>query len=98
MHDLLWLFPALLGGVVLSLVMVGGLWWTLRRLPSVRWPALFALASFWTRLALTVVALYLITAGDWQRGLAALLGFLIGRTVLLHWLGQSPATSGPKGA
>jgi F1F0 ATPase subunit 2 len=95
--------PGTLGGVLLmggalSLPMYGGLWWTAQQLPSARSPWLFAVASFWARLFLTAAGFYLVMAGDWRRGLAALVGFLIGRTILLWWLGPPQPAAATKGA
>jgi F1F0 ATPase subunit 2 len=98
MDDALRLVLAVFGGVGLSVVMVGGLWWTLRRLPATRRPALFALASFWGRLAIAAAGLYLITSGDWRRAVAALLGFLVGRTILVRTLAVTPPAIAPEGA
>ncbi len=97
MSEVLMLALSVLVGVALSVPMFAGLWWTLRRLPGTRYPTLFALASFWLRLGVTVLGFYLITVGDWRRGLAALLGFLLGRTLLLRRFGplrQTPTTGG----
>lgn len=89
MREALLLFAALVAGAGLSVPMFGGLWWTLRRLPSSRHPTLLAVGSFWLRLAVTVLGFYLITAGDWRRGAVALVGFLIGRTILVRRLGPT---------
>lgn len=86
MSDVLILTVAFLAGMALSVPMFVGLWWTVRRLPTVRRPWMLALVSFWGRLGLTVLGFYLITGGDWRRGLAALIGFLLGRAVLLRLL------------
>jgi F1F0 ATPase subunit 2 len=98
MSDALLLCGSVPAGVALSVVMFGGLWWTLRRLPSAHRPALFALASFWMRLGVTVFGFYLVTAGDWRRGVAALLGFLIGRSVLVRRIGPWRSAAGVEGA
>lgn len=98
MSDMLLLGGSVVVGAALSVVMFGGLWWTLCRLPAVRWPQLFALVSFWGRLAITVAGFYLVTVGDWRRGSAALIGFLIGRTILMRMLGSLRPSAAPKGA
>ncbi len=98
MSDALLLGGSVLAGVALSVVMFGGLWWTLRRLPLVHRPALFAMASFWVRLGATVFGFYLVTAGDWRRGIAALLGFLIGRSMLVRRIRPSRPAAGVEGA
>jgi F1F0 ATPase subunit 2 len=98
MSEALLVGGSVLAGVALSVPMFGGLWWTLRRLPSARWPWVFAVASFWARSSITVVGFYLITAGDWRRGLAALIGFLIGRTMLLRMLEPTRPAAASGGA
>lgn len=87
-----------LGGVALALFMFGGLWWTLRMLGRVRRPGMLAVVSFWVRLGVTVVGFFMLVDGDWRRALAALAGFLLGRTVLLRWLGPNRLAALPKGA
>lgn len=97
MDDAGLLVLAVVAGGLLSVPMVSGLWWTLRRLPDARWPVALALLSFWGRLGVTVLGFYLVTAGDWRRGVAALVGFLIGRTLLVRWHGR-PAARVAEGA
>lgn len=87
--DVLWIALATVAGGALSVPMFVGLWWTLRHLPMARHPALFALASFWLRLTIVIAGFFLITAGDWRRGAAALVGFLAVRTWLLWRLGRT---------
>ncbi len=92
------LAAALLGGCVLSLLMFGGLWWTLRRLPASRRPWLFALVSFWVRLIVVAIGFYLICAGDWRRAVASLVGFWMGRTLLVHRFASPSRPRTPEGA
>lgn len=85
---------ALTGGALLGLLFYGGLWLTVRRLPSVRHPALLVLASLTGRLALAAGGLYLLAAGNGWRLLAAAVGFLALRFVLARTL---PAPLGATG-
>ncbi len=98
MSDVLSLSAAVVGGAALAGVMFGGLWWTLRRLPAARHPALLAVASFFCRLGIVAAGFVVVMAGDWHRGLAALLGFLIGRTILLRLVGPPRPVATASGA
>jgi F1F0 ATPase subunit 2 len=80
----------LLAGVVLGTVFFGGLWWTVRRAVSARWVALWFFASLLLRTGLVLGGFYLACGDDWQRWLAALLGFVVARMVVTR-LTRSPA-------
>jgi F1F0 ATPase subunit 2 len=74
-------------GIGLGLFFYGGLWWTVRRLPEVDGPgriALLTIASFVVRTGVVLVGLYLVMDGRWQRLVAAVVGFIIARMVLVH--------------
>lgn len=76
------LLPALLAGVVLGAVFFGGLWWTVQRAVSARWVALWFFASLVLRTVIVVGGFYLACGDDWQRWLAALLGFSAARLLI----------------
>jgi F1F0 ATPase subunit 2 len=69
----------------------GGLWWTVRRLPTARQPALLTLGSFFVRTGLSLAAFYFASGGQWQRILASLLGFIIVRVFLVRRIRSAPA-------
>jgi len=69
----------------------GGLWWTVRRLPTARQPALLTFGSFLVRTGASLVAFYFASGGQWQRILASLLGFIIVRVFLVRRIRSSPA-------
>ena len=73
-------------GLVLGVVYYLSLWWTVQRLPRVRRPALWAVASLFVRLAIVLAGLYVIGDGHWQRLLAGLAGVIIMRTVFVRRL------------
>lgn len=77
------------GGLVVGLLYFGGLWFTVSYLPRARRPELVSLGSLVLRLALTLVAFYLIMGGRWERLLVALAGFVLMRTVLVRRLGPA---------
>ena len=84
MNDILALILALLGGIVLGLFYFLGLWETVRRLSRVRRPLFWILGSLILRLAIILTGLYLIGYGHWERLIAALIGILLIRTVLVR--------------
>jgi F1F0 ATPase subunit 2 len=73
------LLPALLAGALLGAIFFGGLWWTILKCVSSRWPAALFLASLVLRTSATVAGFYFISHGDWRKILACLLGFLVAR-------------------
>jgi F1F0 ATPase subunit 2 len=72
----------LLAGFGIGVVFYGGLWLTVRALPTSRHALLLVLASFWGRTGLAIGGLFLAMDGSWQRALICLVGFAIGRVVL----------------
>jgi F1F0 ATPase subunit 2 len=76
----------LLGGLALGIVFFGGLWLTVRALPSARYPTALAIASFWGRTALVVAAFTCAFTHGWQSVLACLLGFVAARLLMARWI------------
>ena len=74
------------GGAVLGGFFYGGLWFTVRRLPDSRHPALLALGSFWIRSLVVLAGLVLLMKQSWQYGLLALIGFTVGRVAIARFL------------
>jgi F1F0 ATPase subunit 2 len=86
-----YMLMAFLAGMGAGVFYFGGLWWTVRRLPSVRQPALLTLGSFFVRTGLSLAAFYFASGGHWERILASLLGFMIMRGFLVRRMRSSPA-------
>ena len=87
--DALWLAIALVVGLVLGVAYFGGLWLTVKRLPTSRRPALLFLGSFLARTALVVAGIYLVMDGRWERVALCLAGLLVARAVLTRRLGPA---------
>ena len=84
------LLLGLLAGVALGLVYFGGLWWTVRRVPSWRRPERALLASFVVRALLVLPAFVVLALQGPGPLVAALAGFLVARVALqagTAWLG-----------
>ena len=87
------LVTALAAGTALGLVFYTGLWWTVRRAGTFRWPALTVLVSLLLRMSLTLGGFYLVASDDSARLLTCLAGFLFARAVVTRRtrLASSPA-------
>jgi len=79
-------------GLAVGLFFFGGLYWTVRRLATSRYPAALSLTSMLLRLGVSLAALYLVMAGDWRRLTAAVVGMIVMRLVLVRLL--RPARQG----
>jgi F1F0 ATPase subunit 2 len=62
----------------------GGLWYTVRQLPTASHPARLLLVSFALRLGLLLGAIYLLAGSHWSYLLTALAGVWLARTLLIH--------------
>ncbi len=71
---LTWLVGALLGGLFF-----GGLWWTVRKIPTARHPALWVLGSLVVRTGVTLTGFYLVAGPHWDRMLSCFVGFAVAR-------------------
>jgi F1F0 ATPase subunit 2 len=76
------MIAAFIIGIAIGLFFYGGLWVTVRALPTTRHPILLTLSSFWGRTAIGVSGFWAATNGRWQNAVAALAGFLAGRIVI----------------
>jgi F1F0 ATPase subunit 2 len=73
-------------GMGLGLFYFGGLWLTLRQLPTCRWPAPLLLGSYVGRTGVVLVGFYLVMGGRGERVLACLVGFIMARFLLVSRL------------
>ena len=71
-------------GVLLGLFFFGALWWTLRRALASPRPALWFGGSLLLRMGSVAAGFVLVSAGDWRRLLACLLGFLAARLLVVR--------------
>lgn len=68
-----------------------GLWWTVRKLPTARTPALWTVISFVVRSGVVLAGFYGVMAGRWENIMACLAGFILIRLWLVRRL--KPAQS-----
>ena len=91
MSDSLDLALALIAGVLLGAFFFGGLWWTVQKGVTSERPALWFLGSLLLRTSLILAGFYFVSQGHWSRLVACLLGFLVGRVIVVKRLTQRPA-------
>lgn len=89
MKDMLVFVSVWAAGMLLGALFYGGLWWTVRKIASSPWPALWVLGSLLLRMSAAVAGFYLVAGSHWERLLLCLLGFIMARA-LVAWLTRPP--------
>ena len=79
MNEILSLVLALGMGVLLGAMFFGGLWWTVQKVVSSKWSALWILGSLLLRMSIALAGFYFVAGGHWESLLVCLLGFGIAR-------------------
>jgi F1F0 ATPase subunit 2 len=69
----------LIAGMFLGVIFYGGLWLTVRSLPTARHPVWLTLSSFWIRTLIVVGSFVVLMRGNWKYAVISLLGFTLGR-------------------
>ena len=82
MNESLSLVSALVMGVLLGAMFLGGLWWTVRQGLSSKRVALWFLGSLLLRMGVALAGFYFVSGGHWERLLLCLLGFVMARLVV----------------
>ena len=94
MNEPLSLASALVAGVLLGAMFLGGLWWTVRQGLSSKRVARWFLGSLLLRMGIALGGFYLVSGGHWEQLLLCLLGFVMAR-LAGTWLMQSSGESRP---
>ena len=84
MHDLIIYTATLFVGVLLGWFFYQGLWWTTKKGLKSKHPGFLFLASNLVRTGTVVAGFYLLSGGQWERLIAALLGFMLSRIILIR--------------
>lgn len=91
MIDTLALALASLAGASLGAFFFGGLWWTVQKGVASESPGLMFLSSLLLRTGVVLAGFYWVSQGHWSKLLVCLVGFVIARVVVVHWLARAPA-------
>lgn len=85
MNETIAMILAALAGIGLGMLFFGGLWFTVKKAVRARVPALWIFSSFFLRIGITLLGFYFVGAGNWQRLIICLIGFIIGRLIVVHF-------------
>lgn len=80
---------AFAAGAAAGMLYFGGLWLTVRRLPTARRPVLLSLGSFAVRTAAAVAIIFFAARDHWLLLVVSLVGLVAVRTVLVRILGPA---------
>jgi F1F0 ATPase subunit 2 len=94
MNEPLSLASALVTGVLLGAMFLGGLWWTVCLGLSSKRVARWFLGSLLLRMGVVLAGFYLVSGGHWEHLLLCLLGFVMARLVVI-WLMQPSGENRP---
>jgi F1F0 ATPase subunit 2 len=75
-------FPPLLAGIGIGLFFFSTLWITVHKGLQSANPALWFVTGLVVRMSVGISLFYLLGANDWQRLLASLVGFILGRQAI----------------
>lgn len=78
-------------GLGLGVLFFGGLWWTVQKAVSSQMPALWFAGSALIRTGVALAGLYFLSAGDWRRLAACLVGFIAARSAVIRVVGSPDA-------
>jgi F1F0 ATPase subunit 2 len=81
-NETLTLMLALVTGVLLGVMFFGGLWWTVQKVISSKWSALWFFGSLLLRTSIALSGFYFIAHGHWERLMVCLFGFIIARFII----------------
>ena len=84
MNEILLLILAGVAGAALGAIFFGGLWWTVRKGVSSPRPALWFFGSLLARMSIVLAGFYFVGSGHWERLVAALLGFIVARLIVMR--------------
>jgi F1F0 ATPase subunit 2 len=83
-HEIAALTLVFFTGVAIGAVFFGGLWWTVLKGVRTRRAALLFLISFLLRTTFVLIAFYLVGTAHLDRLAACLLGFVLGRVLIVR--------------
>ena len=96
MNETLSLMLAGVAGVFYGVLFFGGLWWTVQKGNTSKWPASWFFGSLLLRASVVLAGFYLIGRGHWERLLLCLLGFFIARLIVTRVTRSSEKPSRPE--
>jgi len=88
---------AFIVGVLIGILFFGGLYLTVKKLMTIKYPALFMMLSLIVRLVILAGGLYLIMDGGMKNILSAMAGIILVRLVMIAKLGKAVPNESTEG-
>lgn len=88
MNSIFYMVISFCTGIGLGVFFFGGLWWTVKKMARSKMPAVWLFSSFIIRVGVTLLGIYLVAAGDWQKMILCLIGFVTARFMVIHFTKQ----------
>ncbi len=99
MNEGLSLIVPFLAGLALGAIFFSSLWWSVKKVVSSTHPIFWFVSLLLLRMSVTLAGFYWATSGQWKRLVACLAGFILARTIIMHFVGVSwrqPTVSKPE--
>jgi F1F0 ATPase subunit 2 len=87
------LILAFLAGLALGLFFSLNLWSSVKKMTDEQTPWYVLFVNFALRMGVVAVGFYIVMDGHWERMMAAFVGFVLMREILVRRLGKSPGVS-----
>ena len=94
-----WIPFSLIVGVLLGMFYFGGLWLTIRAIPTMKQPGLWLFCSFVVRTVVVLLGFFVVMNGRWETLVICMAGFLCARLLIVRHLrgeGKSSGLSTPQ--
>lgn len=85
MNEIFSIVFAFATGLVLGVLFFGGLWLTVKRISTAKMPGFLFFGSFLLRTGIILIGFYYVSAGNWQRLIVCLIGFVAARFIVSHF-------------
>ena len=89
MNEILSFLATIISGFFLGIIFFGGLWWTVRIGLESKNPATLFIMSFLVRTTSVMAGFYFLIDGHWERLVTSLMGFLIGKIIIIQFTKSS---------
>jgi F1F0 ATPase subunit 2 len=76
-------------GAAIGAIYFAGLWETVRKLSDTKTPVRRVVLSYALRMILLISGFYLVMQGEWERLVAAMIGLILVREVMVRKLGHA---------
>lgn len=83
-------------GILLGIIFFGGLYWSVRKLTTVKYPGLLMAVSVIGRMVILLAGIYLVAGSDFRRMIAVLLGVVAVKFFMIFKVQREPVLQNKK--